>query len=186
MAFASAMPQGDDEGRKGECVFHPARRTFAAAMQACPSRVENAALPYKTKQVWERTTMRRWLSALCTFIVFALPASIAQAAADYPTRPIRLIVGFAPGGATDVLGRLLSGELSAALGQTVFVENIAGASGYLAWKAVADAHPDGYTLLMAENALVIRPAFKDQTPPFDPVTRLGAVAALAPTPLALV
>jgi tripartite-type tricarboxylate transporter receptor subunit TctC len=129
--------------------------------------------------------MRRWLFALFMLATLALPGSLTQAATDYPTRPIRLIVGFAPGGATDTLARLLTGELSAAVGQTVFVENLAGASGYLAWKAVADSNPDGYTLLMAENALVIRPAFKDQTPAFDPVTRLDAIAALAHSPLTL-
>jgi tripartite-type tricarboxylate transporter receptor subunit TctC len=69
--------------------------------------------------------------------------------------------------------------------QTIVVENIAGASGLLAWRNVAGASPDGYTLLMAENAIAIRPGFKDMQPPFDPVTQLDAVASVAHSPLAL-
>ena len=130
--------------------------------------------------------MRRLLSVLIAGAVLCAPVvSPAQAADDYPTKPIRLVVGFAPGGATDTLARLLTGALSTAIGQTVIVENIAGASGYLGWKAVAGAEPDGYTLLMAENAIAIRPAFKDQTPPFDPTTQLDAIALVAHSPLVL-
>ena len=109
----------------------------------------------------------------------------AQSTTDYPNRPIRLVVGFAPGGATDTLARLLTGALGQELGQTIYVENIAGASGYIAWRNVAASVPDGYTLLMAENAVAIRPGFKDMTPTFDPVTELDAVASVAHSPLAL-
>jgi tripartite-type tricarboxylate transporter receptor subunit TctC len=72
------------------------------------------------------------------------------------------------------------------LGQTIFVENIAGASGFLAWRNIAASAPDGYSLLMAENAIAIRPGFKDMTPTFDPTTQLEPVAAVAHSPLALV
>ena len=130
--------------------------------------------------------MRRLLSLLFAGAVLAAPAlSTAQAASDFPNRPIRLVVGFAPGGATDTLARLLTGALGQELGQTVFVENIAGASGLLGWRNVASAAPDGYTLLMAENAVAIRPGFKDMTPSFDPVTQFDAVASVAHSPLAL-
>jgi tripartite-type tricarboxylate transporter receptor subunit TctC len=128
--------------------------------------------------------MRRLLSVLFAGAILSGPFVSAKAE-DFPARPIRLIVGFAPGGATDTLARLMTGALSAQLGQSVVVENIAGASGYLGWKAVAGADPDGYTLLMAENAIAIRPGFKDQTPVFDPVTQLDAVASVAYSPLAL-
>ena len=130
--------------------------------------------------------MRKLLAILFAGAVLTAPVvSRAQVAAHYPTRPIRLVVGFAPGGATDVLARLLTGALSTEIGQTIFVENIAGASGLLAWRTVAGANPDGYTLLMAENAIAIRPGFKDMQPPFDPVTQLDAVASVAHSPLAL-
>jgi tripartite-type tricarboxylate transporter receptor subunit TctC len=111
----------------------------------------------------------------------------ARAADDFPTRSIRLIVGFAPGGATDVVARLLSVALSQELKQTVYIENIAGASGLIAWKTVANSSPDGYTLMMAENAISIRPSLPEAvTAPFDPTTQMAGVALVAHSPLALV
>jgi tripartite-type tricarboxylate transporter receptor subunit TctC len=130
--------------------------------------------------------MRHLLVALFAGAVLTAPVySSAQSTTDYPTRPIRLVVGFAPGGATDTLARLLTGALGQELGQTIFVENIAGASGLIGWRNVAAATADGYTLLMAENAVAIRPGFKDMTPTFDPLTQLEAVASVAHSPLAL-
>jgi tripartite-type tricarboxylate transporter receptor subunit TctC len=130
--------------------------------------------------------MRRLFATLFAGVVLTAPVvSRAQSTADYPTRSIRLVVGFAPGGATDTLARLLTGALGQELGQTIYVENIAGASGYIAWRNVAASMPDGYTLLLAENAVAIRPGFKDMTPTFDPATELDAVASVAHSPLAL-
>ncbi len=130
--------------------------------------------------------MRQLFSIFFAVVVLASPiVSHAQSTTDYPNRPIRLVVGFAPGGATDTLARLLTGALGQELGQTIYVENIAGASGYIAWRNVASSAPDGYTLLLAENAIAIRPGFKDMTPTFDPATELDAVASVAHSPLAL-
>jgi tripartite-type tricarboxylate transporter receptor subunit TctC len=130
--------------------------------------------------------MRRILSLLIAGAVLSAPVvSQAQSTADFPNRPIRLVVGFAPGGATDTLARLLTGPLGQELGQSVYVENIAGASGYIGWRNIASSAPDGYSLLLAENAIAIRPGFKDMTPAFDPVTQLDAIAAVAHSPLAL-
>ena len=130
--------------------------------------------------------MRQLFSIFFAVVVLTSPiVSHAQSTSDYPNRPIRLVVGFAPGGATDTLARLLTGALGQELGQTIYVENIAGASGYIAWRNVAGSTPDGYTLLLAENAVAIRPGFKDMTPTFDPVTELDAVASVAHSPLAL-
>ena len=131
--------------------------------------------------------MRRLLPALLACAVFGATAvSTVHAADDYPSRPIRLAVGFAPGGATDVVARMILPALSKELGQTVYVDNIAGASGFLAWRNIAAAAPDGYSLLMAENAIAMRPGFKDMTPTFDPMTQLEPIAAVAHSPLALV
>lgn len=123
--------------------------------------------------------------SLLLLVLFAAANPSAAQTNDFPNRPIKLIVGFAPGGATDTLARILSTALGPELGQSIFVENIAGASGLLGWKAVASSSPDGYSLLMAENALAIRPGFKDQTPSFDPVTQLDAIAQVAHSPLVL-
>src|SRR6187402_3955722 len=107
--------------------------------------------------------------------------------AVYPDRPIRLVVAFVAGGATDTLARQISNDLKEALGQTVVVENRPGANGYLAWNHVASSDPDGYTLLLAENALAISQAlYKKSKSNFDPITQYDAVAGLAAAPSALV
>src|SRR6184192_2852523 len=118
----------------------------------------------------------------------ALPALSSTAGAqNYPSRPVRLIVAFVPGGATDTLARQISNDLKEALGQSIVVENRPGANGYLAWNYVANAEPDGYTLLLAENALGISQALhKKATSAFDPLTQYDAVASIATSPSALI
>ncbi|HKA80360.1 MAG TPA: tripartite tricarboxylate transporter substrate binding protein [Xanthobacteraceae bacterium] len=114
-------------------------------------------------------------------------AAHAQAPSSYPDRPIRLVVAFVAGGATDTLARQISNDLKEALGQPVVVENRPGANGYLAWTHVASAEPDGYTLLLAENALAISQALhKKATSSFDPLTQYDAIAAVATSPSAIV
>lgn len=158
-----------------------------AARQSCvdlgPARLAST----NKKNFWgEETKMRRLLPILfAAAVVSAAIASNAQAADDYPTRPIRLVVGFGPGGSSDILARNLSGVLTKELGQSVVVENVTGASGYIGWRTVASASPDGYTLLMGENAIAIRPGFKDMVPHFDPLTQFDSVALLATSPLVL-
>jgi tripartite-type tricarboxylate transporter receptor subunit TctC len=121
-------------------------------------------------------------------IAAAVPAlSRIAGAQTYPARPVRLIVAFVPGGATDTLARQISNDLKEALGQPVIVENRPGANGYLAWNHVAGAEPDGYTLLLAENALAMSQAlYKKAASSFDPLSQYDAVAALANSPSALI
>src|SRR4051794_33773944 len=78
----------------------------------------------------------------------ALPGSALAQPRDWPQRPIRLIAGFAPGGATDIACRIIAEPLGARLGQPIVVENRAGAGGIIGTEAAARATPDGYTLLM--------------------------------------
>ncbi len=129
--------------------------------------------------------MSRFLSAFAAFALAMLTAANVSAEENFPSRPIRLVVGFGPGGATDTFGRLLAATLTQQLGQSVFIENVSGASGYIAWQRVASSAPDGYTLMMAENALVMRPGFKDIEPQFDPATQFTPVAFAATSPLAI-
>jgi tripartite-type tricarboxylate transporter receptor subunit TctC len=125
----------------------------------------------------------RTLLALCV----VLGAASAHAQGSYPDRPIRLVVAFVPGGATDTVARNISEDLKKALGQSIVVENRPGANGYLAWNHVASSEPDGYTLLLAENALGISQALhKKATSSFDPLTQYDSIAALAASPSALV
>jgi tripartite-type tricarboxylate transporter receptor subunit TctC len=107
-------------------------------------------------------------------------ASIAQtpAPANFPSRPLRLIVPFAPGGGNDILARILATQLAAGLGQQTLVDNRPGAAGITATEIVARASPDGYTLLLGfMGPLAISPAF---TPlPYDPVTDFTSLDLLA-------
>ncbi len=101
----------------------------------------------------------------------------AEADGDYPNRPIRLVSGFAPGGATDVVARVIAQSLSDAFGQTVVVDNKPGASGNIGADAVARSAPDGYTLYLT-NATIAMPSMFPKLPfnaakDFTPVSLIG-------------
>ncbi|MBI1942685.1 MAG: tripartite tricarboxylate transporter substrate binding protein [Betaproteobacteria bacterium] len=113
--------------------------------------------------------------------LLALAASLAQAQA-YPTRPVKLLVGFPPGGSTDLAARALADRLSQALGQTMVVENKPGASGNIAAELVARSAPDGYTLLMAATSFATAPAFFAKLG-WDPVKDFSPVALVATVPI---
>ncbi|MDH0419227.1 MULTISPECIES: tripartite tricarboxylate transporter substrate binding protein [Delftia] len=121
----------------------------------------------------------RFLSCLMAgAAALAFPLAHAQAQ-SYPDRPIKLVVPFAPGGATDILGRLLATSLGERLGQPVVVENRPGAGTVVAGALVAKAPPDGYTLLLgASTTLTLNPVIRNPLP-YDPLrsfTPLGLVA----------
>src|SRR3546814_9238370 len=101
-------------------------------------------------------TRRQFLhsAVLATTALAAGGRAYAQPA--YPSQPIRLIVPFSPGGAVDIYSRIVSPELSKELGQTVIVENRPGASGNIGAELVKRASPDGYTLLVGNNAILAR------------------------------
>ena len=106
-------------------------------------------------------------------------------AQQFPTRPVRLLVGFPPGGGVDVVARLLSARLPAILGQSVIVENLTGASGSIAAAAVSRSAPDGYTLLMGEAGMLIAPHLNPKLN-FDPLQSFTPVAGAFQTPLMIV
>ncbi len=112
---------------------------------------------------------------------FALPATAQQ----YPTRPVRLLVGYAAGSSTDIVGRVMADRLGAYWKQTVIVENRGGAAGNLAADAVAKAQGDGYTLLFAQNGLAISAAALPNLP-FKAETDLVPIAPVAATPHILI
>jgi tripartite-type tricarboxylate transporter receptor subunit TctC len=131
-----------------------------------------------------RNLFRWWL--VVGAVLGAAMSAHAQSPSSYPDRPIRLVVAFPPGGATDTLARQITQELGEALGQSVIIENKPGGGGYIAWNYVASSDPDGYTLLMAENALGISQAlYKKTAPSFDPVKQYDAIASVATSPLVL-
>ncbi len=109
----------------------------------------------------------------------------AQAAAPYPNKPLRMLVGFPPGGSTDVLARQVGAKLGEALGQQVVIDNRAGATGNVASETVAKANPDGYTMLMATVASHgINPSLFKRVP-YDPVKDFQPVTLVATYPLVL-
>lgn len=115
----------------------------------------------------------------------ALSAPPAVTAADYPQRPIRLLIPFAAGGGADVLARALSDKLAEALGASVIVDNRPGAGGTLGTALVANAKPDGYTLLFTSASYVFNPSlYRDL--PFDPLKDFKPVTNFASTPHVLV
>jgi tripartite-type tricarboxylate transporter receptor subunit TctC len=125
----------------------------------------------------------------CAIACAVLSGAFAAQArnSSFPDRPIRFVVAFVPGGATDTLTRQLTEDFREVLGQPIVVENRPGANGYLAWNYVASSDPDGYTLLMAENALGISQGlFKKAASSFDPLTQYVAIASIAVSPLSLV
>jgi tripartite-type tricarboxylate transporter receptor subunit TctC len=116
--------------------------------------------------------------------VAAVPVASAQ---DYPNKPVRLIVPYPPGGATDVIGRVLAQKLSIALGQQVIVDNRAGAGGNLGAGLVAKAPADGYTLLMgALTSHAINAALNPQAVPFDIQKSFAPVSIVGTVPLVFV
>lgn len=118
--------------------------------------------------------------ALSTAPLYANPA------ADYPSKPVKVIVAYTPGGANDIVARLYAQELSQRLGGNFVVENRAGASGINGTEAAARAEPDGYTLLLgAGGTMTMNPAlFKNL--PYDPETSFAPIGMLARSPLVLV
>ena len=117
--------------------------------------------------------------------VLALAAAGPVAAQTYPDKPIRLIVGFAPGGFTDVLARVIGQKLTERLGQPVIVENKPGVAGTLGADLVAKAKPDGYTLLLGHsNSNAVAPALYPKLP-YDVVRDFTPVIRVATTPLLL-
>src|SRR4051812_24230857 len=97
-----------------------------------------------------RSILAGWL-----LIVAALAATPNAGAAEYPTRPIKLVIPYAAGGPTDIFGRLLADYLGKDLKQSVFVENKGGAQGAIGAEMVAHAEPDGYTLLGASGSVIV-------------------------------
>lgn len=118
-------------------------------------------------------------------VIVAFMACMSAAQAAWPERPVRLIVPFSPGGSSDTMARLLALKLSEKWGQQVFVENRPGAGGNVGMGIAARATPDGYTLVLMNNAAASN-AVLEPKPPFDVTRDFLPVALVASTPMVLV
>lgn len=121
-------------------------------------------------------------TAIRLIVCFVAALSAAQAAAQqYPTRPVRLIVPFAPGGPTDVIGRFIAAKLAESLGQQVVVDNRAGAGGNIGMGLAANAAPDGHTILLVSSSFVVNPGLYKKIP-YDPYRSFAPVSNVAASP----
>src|SRR3954468_24829669 len=126
--------------------------------------------------------LARWSLTVLSGLFFA----VAAGAQSYPSKPIRLIIPFPPGGATDVLGRTVVQKLGETFKQQVIADNRAGASGIVGMDLAAKAPPDGYTIVIGQAGnLAINLALMGKLP-YDPVTAFAPITLLATTPNVLV
>jgi tripartite-type tricarboxylate transporter receptor subunit TctC len=138
----------------------------------------------REKPIPDRKSLLLRVSAILFAIAIAPPLSAAIAAADaYPSKPIRLIISFAPGGSTDIVGRMIGAKLAERLGKQVVPDNRGGGGGTIGMEMVAKAEPDGYTLLFTSSAITTNPLlFKV---PYDPVKSFIPVAKIGSGPAVL-
>lgn len=122
------------------------------------------------------------------FVVSTLllaPIAVAQTTATYPTRPIRLIVPFGPGGGSDYVGRLVGQKLTEQMGQTVIVDNRPGAASLVGTEIAARANADGYTLCLCDVGFTINPAYYSKAN-YDPLKDFDPITTVAETPYILI
>lgn len=121
---------------------------------------------------------------LACAIVFPASAAVAASAATWPTKPVRLIVPFSPGGGTDIIARTLGQKLTETFGQQFIVDNRPGAGGTIGAEATVRATPDGYTMCLVSASYTANPALHKL--PYDPVNGIAPISLLAVGPLIVV
>jgi tripartite-type tricarboxylate transporter receptor subunit TctC len=156
---------------------------------------ETAAPPVSHKTIIKETTMlftlpgalrRSFLPVSLLALAAASGNAPAAQANGYPDKPIRIVVGFAPGGGADIVARQIGNQLSAQMGQPVIVENKPGATGTIAAANVASSGADGYSMMLAsQSTMVIAPSMYPKLP-FDPIKDFTPVTQLVSMPLVLV
>lgn len=129
-----------------------------------------------------RTMCRAAVASVVAIMAFGVaPAALAQA---WPSKPVKILVGFAPGGAMDIVARTLGERMAASLGQPVVVENKSGAASNIAIRLLIDSPPDGYTVMLVANGLAANPFLYTQQP-FDPVQDVAPVSLVARLPVVI-
>jgi tripartite-type tricarboxylate transporter receptor subunit TctC len=123
--------------------------------------------------------MVRLLSVLTSACLFTIASTIAhaQSAENFPSRPLRLITGFQPGGVSDTVARVTGEKVGELLGQRVIIDGRPGAGGVLSMEIAANANPDGHTLYLGQPVITISPNFKNK-PPFDPIKAFAPVSLI--------
>ena len=132
------------------------------------------------------SSIAKVIAASAAWAGILVSPTAALARSDYPNRPVKLIVGFAPGGSTDIVARIVAQRLGERLGQTIVVENRAGAGGTIGADAAAKAPPDGYTLTLGTTSTHAIAAGAYSKLPYNPVTDFTPISLVAITPYLLV
>jgi tripartite-type tricarboxylate transporter receptor subunit TctC len=128
---------------------------------------------------------RQFLGLLGGAAAAVVAAPLVAVAPDYPNRPVTLIVNFPPGGSTDAMARIIREPLSQALGQSIIIDNRGGAGGTTGAAAVANAKPDGYTLLLSVNSPLTTNKYLQRNFPFDPKTAFAPITLTSDVALVL-
>src|SRR5262249_8969096 len=168
--------RGDAEGAERHLGLCGRPLRLAAVAAGAPSRAGRRD---------ERGSMMR-KNLLAIALSLAAMTATSAAAEDYPARPIKIVVSTSAGGITDVVARLLGHYITGRTGQTVVIDNRAGAGGNIAMDAVAKSPPDGYTLGVANTGNIVINPYLYRQMPYDPLTDLVPVASLGEVPLFLV
>lgn len=131
--------------------------------------------------------MKLWMARALAVLCASAAASHghAQGVADYPRKPVRIVVPFAPGGPVDIIARSVTPKMSEVLGQQVIVDNRAGAGSAVGTELVAKSPPDGYTLLMVSGSFVMNPAMVSKLP-YDSMRDFAFITVMAEVPSAIV
>jgi tripartite-type tricarboxylate transporter receptor subunit TctC len=132
------------------------------------------------------SSIAKVIAAIAAWAGILVSPTAALAQSDYPNKPVKLIVGFAPGGSTDIVARIVAQKLGERLGQTIVVENRAGAGGTIGADAAAKAPPDGYTLTLGTTSTHAIAAGAYSKLPYNPVTDFTPISLVAITPYLLV
>src|SRR5918992_931374 len=140
------------------------------------------SMPNIARATSHRARLRRWIAALLT--ITAAGGAASAVAAEYPAKPVRLVVPFAPGGSSDSVARMIGSKLAEVWGQQVLVDNRPGGNTTIGASFVARAAPDGYTLLLANANHAVNPTLMKSIP-YDPVKDFTPVVRLADQAVAL-
>ena len=131
-----------------------------------------------------RTRSMQRAAAVLAAAILALGAAPAALAQAYPSKTVRILVGFAPGGAMDIVARTVGQKMAASIGQTVVIDNKPGAASNIAIRQLIDSPPDGYTVMLVANGLTANPLLYTQQP-FDPNADVVPISLVARLPVVI-
>src|SRR4029079_1948831 len=150
-----------------------------------PTSIASSAPISRPRPRWTRSSVMTMRRRVALAFALALPCAGGAVAADYPTRPIKIVVPYAPGGGADAVARIVARKVSDNTGYHIVVDNKGGAGAILGTEQVAKAEPDGYTLLLGQSGPIsINPAVYKSLP-YDPVKDFAPIAMTTAYPYIL-